>query len=288
MKIAVVWKWWSGKSTVSTLFSLSLASQWYNILAIDADYNMDMATHLGIDTTTISTMNQDIHAFYEFVWVPYDCPGKKIVEALHTNKPFSIFPHDKYTNRFIYQSPLSEKISCIVVGSHSENMLFNKSCSHSYFKPLKHYLPTVSIPSNHAIVVDSVAGTDMVWYWLYLGVDAIIIAVEPTLQSINVHKQISHIANEFWIPVYCIINKRDPIKQYNDTIQEFLANKKDIILWYIPMDLAILQWNYNWLAPSTIKALDSITRHTIELLAPTESSLSRFDMRWGKTESHGN
>ena len=287
MKIAITWKGGSGKSTVSTLFSLWLAQMWYKVLAIDADYNMDFAAHLGLDTTSIHAMNKDVELFYNHVWVPYDCPGKQIVAALHNSSPFHVFPHDTYTASFVQKTGVSDNISCMVVWTHSQDMLFNKSCSHSYFKPLKHYLPTVSIPEKSAIVVDSVAGTDMVWYGLYLGVDAMIIAVEPTSQSINVHKQISHIAHHFWIPVYCIINKRDITKQYPDNISNFIQDHTETILWYIPVDIAIVQWNYDALATETKDAISSIIDNTIKKLPSFTQSLSRFDARWEKTESQG-
>ncbi len=48
LKLAVVGKGGSGKSTLSWLLMQSLAAQNQSVLGIDADFNMNLLTNLGL------------------------------------------------------------------------------------------------------------------------------------------------------------------------------------------------------------------------------------------------
>ena len=61
LKVAVVGKGGSGKSTLSWLLMQSLASQNQSVLGIDADFNMNLLTNLGL---TYSPDLPTIHHFH--------------------------------------------------------------------------------------------------------------------------------------------------------------------------------------------------------------------------------
>lgn len=56
MKIAFVGKGGSGKSSLSWLFVKTLESSGSDVLAIDADHNMDLTSNLGLDPDTTTLM----------------------------------------------------------------------------------------------------------------------------------------------------------------------------------------------------------------------------------------
>lgn len=207
MKIAVVGKGGSGKSTVSTLLTLHFAQRWKKVLAIDADYNMDMAHHLlqGDFSNTIYMNTQKSDFFHTLGITPWSA-GNDIVQALDDKK--YTFPSKDFFTDMITQKTLFEKIELITLWWLNDEIIWWEACSHSYYKSLKHYLGWLEMAEDSLVIIDSVAWTDMVGYGLYVGVDALINVVEDTHPSINVSKQIQHIAEKLQIPFYTIGNKR--------------------------------------------------------------------------------
>lgn len=57
------------------------------------------------------------------------------------------------------------------------------------------------------VVVDSVAGVDMVAYGLVLGVDLVLSVVEPTAQSLAVNEEVRRITAQFGVPHLVVGNK---------------------------------------------------------------------------------
>lgn len=234
MKIAVVGKWGSGKSTVSTLLALHFAQQWKKVLAIDADYNMDMAyTLLQGDFSLTVYMNTQKKEFFQELGVESWSSWNVIVEKF-SQKRYTFSLSDSFTKSIIQLSSIDPLISVITVGWLNDEIIFWESCSHSYFKPLKHYLWALDVDQESIVIIDSVAGTDMVGYGLYVGVDLLINVVEPTIPSINVSKQIQAIAEKLHIPFHTIGNKRKKPDQ-----QEYVT------LWHIYEDIGLVSTEKN-------------------------------------------
>ncbi|MBM3233025.1 hypothetical protein FJZ18_02570 [Candidatus Pacearchaeota archaeon] len=216
MKIAVVGKGGSGKSSIAWLLSMH-ASQKKNVLAIDADYNMDLATNLqwnpAMPTKYLNHAEGDFYAYQGLSELDYyvDLPEKNL-------KEFSLSPPDQFTKKYAHS--LSHQLSLMVFGGLHEDLLYGHRCSHAYISALKYYLPLLKIKENEVVVVDSVAGIDMVGYGLYLGVDALIIVTEPTENSKKVAAQIKVIADEFGIPSIQIRNKEQKSEEISFSLDE--------------------------------------------------------------------
>ncbi len=209
MKIAFVGKGGSGKSTVSWLAVETLNSQDATVLAVDTDYNMDLAHNLGWDEDQhgAAYINESEEDFYSYVGMTAEQPYRDILQI----KPlpsFRLSPKDKFSEKY---APLwRDKISLMVSGGTHEELLYGHRCGHAYMAPAKFYLPLLKLKRDEAVIVDSVAGTDMVAYGLYTGVDAVVVVVEPTRHSRGVYEQISRITTEFGIPTYGVANKVTP------------------------------------------------------------------------------
>ncbi len=195
MKIAVVGKGGSGKSSTSWLLTKYFQSQKRNVLAIDADFNMDLGHNLGwsesIEIPFFSHSEPDFYQYQGLDQSVYyvDMPTRQDM------KKFSYRPHDALTQKYIH--PIEEGIDLIVAGPIHQDRLYGHRCTHAYMSSLKMYLPLLTKASEDVVVVDSVAGTDMVAYGMYLGVDAMIVVVEETPNSMGVYRQIKEIADEF-------------------------------------------------------------------------------------------
>lgn len=272
MKIAVVGKGGSGKSTISWGLTCSAARDRKAVLAIDADYNLDLARLLKISLLPrlLQTAEPDFYQYQDLkkndLYV--DLPKRSSLV------PFSLVPLDSFSSQFVTQispafSPAS--IQFMAVGGTHKAMLYGNRCSHAYFAPLKYYLPLLQLPQEGVVVVDSVAGIDMVAYGLVLGVDLIVSVVEPTPQSIAVHHEVEKIAREFSIPLVVLGNKvgQGSSKRYLEELQRLNP------LHMVPFDEALLAGEFENISSGTSQVLHEALQQCKRYAAPADEAWRR-------------
>lgn len=252
MKIAFVGKGGSGKSSVSWLAIKTLEDIGSTVLAIDADHNMDLTSNLGLDPEKTPLMHKTDKEFMEAVGL-HD--GEYLISLVgDTGKSlptFTITPLDNYTSSIT--AKISDEVSLINLGLGSPDVLYQSKCAHGLSGPLKYYLGLLD-EKDDFVVIDSIAGTDMLNYGLYAGIDAIIGVVEPHRNSIKVFEQIQSICKKAMLPCYAVINK----PAANDFYTSFIESQKAIILGEVPQDIGILNYDYSNLTSSTQEAMKSI------------------------------
>jgi len=235
MKIAFVGKGGSGKSSISWLAVKTLEDMNKHVLAIDADHNMDLTSNLGISPENTPLMRTTEKEFMEKMSV---CNDKNCTHnTLDKNHLPTFTIDDEYTKSITY--PVSSKINLINIGLGSPDILFSSVCSHGLSGPLKYYLGLLDAKDSW-VVIDSVAGADMLNYGLYAGIDAVIGIVEPHRNSVKVFEQIQDICRKTMIPCYAVINK--PVD--NEFYTNFSKTYQNILLGEIPFDENILNYNY--------------------------------------------
>ena len=249
MKIAFVGKGGSGKSTVSWLITKLLASRGRQVLAIDADHNMDFVSLLGqsIDADT-PTMHRHADDFLAAVGQKEDKYWQDIVLDGRELPTFTLTPKDSYTAKLAL--PVNESIELIAVGLGAEDVLFSDRCAHGHSASLKFYLPLLDVGDNGDVVIDGVAGADMMNYGLFLGADAVVVVVEPHQNSMRVLEQVNGIAERTGAPLFVVINKVGTNPALADEIE---ASWKDKALGRIPTDLALLAYDFENLSEETIQ-----------------------------------
>jgi CO dehydrogenase nickel-insertion accessory protein CooC1 len=231
MIIGFLGKGGSGKSTLSTKVVQYLNKNKDNtILAIDADYNMDLLHNLeaGDDLNFLGddakflmkkALGVDEKALYIDI----------VLDENNANK-FSISNPDEFTKK--YSKKIKENLYIMAVGPHSENVLNDKMCSHGLGALLKAYLPLLDIKQNEYIIVDEKAGVDSVGTGTPSGFNMSIIVVEATVYGVKAAKQISGLLeNHYHLPYAYIINK---VK--SDTDVDMIKKELDekYIIDYIP------------------------------------------------------
>jgi len=251
MKIAIVGKGGSGKSTTSWLLSRFLA-QTYSVLAIDADHNMDLASILGFEVKDDTRTFHRVHSeFQQIVGLEQDTKWSRIVLEDRVLPQFTFQPLDEFTQSISYE--IDPHISLQVVGLGAEDILYSSRCAHGHSGPLKFYLPLLDEGENQ-VIIDGVAGADMLHFGLFSGTDMLVGVVEPHINSKKVFEQLRVLATKLDIPFYGILNKpRD-----NDLYQQIKKEYKDILLGEIPIDEAIIEYNFEGLKGNTNEALKDI------------------------------
>lgn len=250
MKIAFIGKGGSGKSTVSWLVTKLLASGGRTVLAIDADHNMDFASLLGqsIGADT-PTMHRHADDFRAAVGQKEDKHWQDIVLDGRALPAFTLSPKDPYTAKLAL--PVDGSIDLIAVGLGAEDVLFSDRCAHGHSASLKFYLPLLEAGEDGDVVIDGVAGADMMNYGLFLGADAVVVVVEPHQNSVRVLEQVSGIAERTGAPLFVVVNKAGTNPSLAEEIE---AAWKDTLLGRIPTDLALLAYDFDRLSEETVQA----------------------------------
>ena len=131
--------------------------------------------------------------------------------------------------------------------------MFSGKCAHGLSGSLKYYLGLLNEKDNF-VVIDSVAGADMLNYGLYAGIDAVVGVVEPHRNSVKVFEQIQDICRKSCIPCYAIINKPTD----NDFYTDFTTKNNALILGEIPFDEGIMSYDFSRVNDATKNAMISV------------------------------
>lgn len=259
MKIAFVGKGGSGKSSVSWLAIKTLESLTKRVLAIDADHNMDLTSNLGLNPELTPLMHKTEREFMEASGM-HDT--SKVSNLLTENESslarFTLSPKDSYTS--MITTPVSESLDLINIGLGSPDVMFAGKCAHGLSGPLKYYLGLLD-EQDGFVVIDSVAGADMLNYGLYAGIDAVIGVVEPHRNSVKVFEQIQDICRKSLIPCFAVINKPTD----NDFYKDFVAKNGEKILGEILFDENVMNYDYGHVKDETKQSMRDVIENIKKL-----------------------
>jgi CO dehydrogenase maturation factor len=272
MKIAVVGKGGSGKSSISWLLSNYLAKDAnQQTLAIDSDHNMDLATNLGIEPSNVNHFKDFNKKFRQLSGMPEKGMWKE-----YFNHPQLEFNYPKDSKISEYITKINEKLDIIVVGLGDEQVMENIICSHGLSAPIKYMIPTLKLEKDTWVVLDSVAGSDMINYGLYFGFDVLICVVESHTNSLKVANQLQYLLKKQGLTLHFIVNKFDSetLDDYPD-FKNFIETNKDLILGYLPLDIEIIKYKYDKISDQTKKELQNIIKK-IKGISPMENSYNKL------------
>lgn len=229
MRLAVVGKGGTGKTTISVLNSLNFVKHKRNVILIDADINMNVFSLLKepIASKNMHLSNpENIKKIKEFL----KGNNKRIVAngAFRKSTPPTrdsnfFVPHiDNYISSNFLQKTKWENLSLMAVGTYDEEGI-GTSCYHGNLSILENILSN-TIDTKTDIIVDMVAGTDAFSNTLHAQFDMIILVLEPHIKSLEVFDQYKNLAKKAGIykNIWTIGNKIEDISD-----EEFILNRSD-------------------------------------------------------------
>jgi len=198
MKLAFVWKWWSGKTTLTGLFIQHLLKENKKLIAIDADINVWLANNLWIninDEKFLSKSENTQNIRHKLIW-----KNKRINSVSHfvkTTPPGSgsyiiDFEKQDFFNEFCsYQS---ESLKFFHVGTYRKEEIW-VSCYHTHLSILENIISHTYLKEDEFMVIDMVAWNDSFSNTLHSQFDGIFLIIEPTIESLNMVKWFMDLAH---------------------------------------------------------------------------------------------
>ena len=191
MRIGVIGKGGSGKTSLSWMIMETAQHNGQIVYGLDADYNQHLAPAFGVknkDILALSDSHNDLvtHVMGNRQDLTITTFNKATLPNNNSNL-IKLNLSDTFLKPFIKQvtkninlmrvgdfNPEDKGVSCYHVRTAAADILM------SHLKPLD---------SNQTLVVDFTAGVDPFASPIYLKLDALILAVEPTLKGVEVVKQ---------------------------------------------------------------------------------------------------
>jgi CO dehydrogenase maturation factor len=281
MKLVCVGKGGSGKSSVSWLISQYIKEKRGYIATIDSDHNMDLTHMVGLDfDANTNTLHKMHDAFRDFVgqkedkaWHQIVLDGRSLPQVTLENNQKDAFSKQVFI-------PISEEHDHAVVGLGCDDVLYSARCAHGHSAPLKYYLGLLD--NARDVVVDGVAGVDMLNAGIYVGADMLCIVVEPQPNSIRVCDQIVSLAERLSMPYVIVVNKVGEKSEYLEEIQKKYAKK---IAGLVPADESVMRLQYNILYEDIKQVLGTIYERILNIRS-AETGLERVKSFESEKISH--
>lgn len=228
IKIAISGKGGVGKTTISGTLARLLAKQGYDVLAIDADPSMNLASALGIKNPP-----RPLTEFKELIDERAGGPSGM----------FKLNPKvDDIVERFGVTGP--DNVKLLVLGTVKRG---GSGCMCPASSFLKALLRHVILKMNSVVILDMEAGIEHLGRGTTKGIDIMLIVVEPGARSVETAGKIVELARQIDIRNFgAIINKAGGNLQ---EIEDKLNGYGIPVVGMIPYDTILIRADMESAAP---------------------------------------
>jgi CO dehydrogenase maturation factor len=196
VKIAVTGKGGVGKTTVAAGLARLLATEGYDVIAIDADPDANLASALGIDLDDAASI-VPIAKMNELIAERTGATPGTIGGFFKLNPKVDDIPDDL--------SVKANGVKLLVLGTVETG---GSGCICPESTLLKALLKHVIVRRNEAVIMDMEAGIEHLGRGTSESVDAMLVVVEPGQRSVQTARQIEKLARDLRIPrVFLVLNK---------------------------------------------------------------------------------
>ncbi len=240
VNIAVTGKGGVGKTTIVGILSRLLAREGFNVLAVDADPDMNLGSALGVDTSGVRPLTDMQELIAERAGAQ---PGKGMSGVFKLNPKV-----DDIADKYGIEAP--DDVNLILIGTVEKG---GSGCMCPADAFLRALLRHLIIGEDDAVVLDMEAGVEHLGRGTAQSVDSLLIVVEPGMKSLKTAERIKNLASDIGVTkLEAIVNK---IRSEKDTelVREKL-DKLDIpIIGTIPYDETFMEADLSEKSPLDFK-----------------------------------
>jgi CO dehydrogenase maturation factor len=211
MRVGIVGKGGSGKTTLAALLSRQLAARGARVLAIDADINQHLGSALGLtedEAAALPAMGANITAIKDYV--RGDNPRIRSAEVMTKTTPpgrgSRLLTLDDLGPVVDALTRTVDGVRLLVTGPFAEEDL-GVACYHSKVGAAELMLNHLVDGPDEYVVVDMTAGADSFASGMFTRFDLTVLVAEPTLRGVGVYRQYREYAHGFDVPIAVVGNK---------------------------------------------------------------------------------
>ena len=231
MKIAVAGKGGVGKTFISGTLARLLARDGYNVLAVDADPNINTASSLGIPSDVaeeIVPLSDNEELIREKTGV---APGKSYGQMFRLTPTVS-----DIVDKFGVVGP--DGVQLLVMGTVKDGGSGCMCPSNALLRVLVQHL---LIQREDILVMDMVAGLEHLGRGTARRMDTMLVVVEPRMKSVDTIKRILKLAEDIEVREVLAVGNKIGSEREKRFVEEKMAELGVPIAAYIPRDEAVAE-----------------------------------------------
>lgn len=265
MKIAVAGKGGVGKTFVSATLSRILARDGYNVLAVDADPNLNLAYSLGVgydvaDNIVPLSENNDLVK---------EKTGVAPEEAL--GNMFNMNPRvNDVIDRFGVNAP--DNVKLLVMGTVKGG---GTGCMCGANAMLRVLIQHMLIQRGEVLVMDMVAGLEHLGRGTARRMDAMLVVIEPRMKSVDTIKRILKMAEQIEVNTVLAVGNKVMRPKDEEFIRRKMSELNVPVISIIPYDQAVADADMEGMptidyAPDSaaVKAVVELEKYLVERFKP--------------------
>ncbi len=239
LKIAVAGKGGVGKTFISGTLSRLLARDNYNVLAVDADPNINTASALGIPSEIaekLVPLSENEELIEEKTGVT---PGKAY------SKVFRLTPNvSDIVDKFGIIGP--DGVQLLIMGTVKDGGAGCMCPSNALLRVLVQHL---LIQRKDVLVMDMVAGLEHLGRGTARRMDTMLVVIEPRMKSVDTIKRVLKLAKEIEVQEVLAIGNKISSEREENFIKEKMEELGVEVIAYIPYDEEVAEADMLGIAP---------------------------------------